>query len=127
MTRCTPIAASASPIADVELWVRPETVLALSSYRSTTVSLAGGTPTIVVRADPKRIALGFALGTTAAFSFAVAPDERPDLRGFVQPSQAANLWYSLFEHGPMVCAAWYAFSSGMLDVTCWEWYRTAGA
>lgn len=126
MTRCTPIPFTSSPIGDIELWVKPETVLALSSYRSTTVDIAGGAPTLVVRGDPKRIGIGFTYGSTAAFSFAVGPSSRPDLTGFIQPSQASNLWFNLFTHGPLVCADWYAFSSGMLSVTAWEWYRTAG-
>lgn len=108
------------------MWLRPDSIQAMSAFRGTPVDVAGGTPTLIVRPNPNRIAIGFALGTTAAFSFAVGPDERPDLRGFAQPSQSANLWFYVFQHGPMVCANWYAFSSGMVTVTAWEWYKLPG-
>jgi len=66
---------------------------------------------LVAPADPRRIALGFSVGNVGGML--VAPHPRPEQTGWLASGLDAPrvLWFSLLDHGAMVCEAWYAVES----------------
>lgn len=111
---------------DYPLWVMPDTILAMSSWRFSRVTLGGAGPGQLVAADPKRIGVQFATGSGALTNFVVSPESRPDLGGFGSSSSVPYIALTLFTHGPMVCANWFGFISGGGTVTVYEWYKLTG-
>lgn len=93
------------------------------SWRRTTLSLVANTLTLLVRADPTRVALGTASGVGAVASYAVAPGQRAQAGGFATTTTLPFLWFTLFEYGPLVCSDWTVYSSGILSLDVYEVYR----
>lgn len=104
-------------------WADPSMLLAGSSWRVTPASLIGNTVGQVARIDPKRIAIGFGFGTQAVFQMAFGPTSRPDIHGFQYNQTFATLWFTVFEHGPLVNSDWFGFSSGNVSFGVIEVYR----
>lgn len=124
MLKCSfPVALKPTPAAGAPAWVDPRAIMAQTAVRVTAVTTDMAGPGLLVAADPKRVALGFGIG--GGGTVYVGPIADPNVGGFGVNNIAGNgfLWFTIFEHGPLVNLAWNnsAYAGGVIHV--YEVYR----
>lgn len=82
--------------------------------------------TTVAVADPKRVAIGFAIGSAGGTNAFVAPHDNPIVAGWKLDNPETSVWFYLLKHGPFVNLAWFCRSSITVPVGVFEVYRLSG-
>lgn len=106
-------------------WADPRAVMSGSAYRVTVFVNEGplNSDLPILPADPKRIAVGFCCGSSGSAYVATTPD--PLLTGWAVTGAggASIIWFTLFEHGPMVNVEWLAYCPVGDRIAIHEVYR----
>ena len=104
-------------------WANPRLIMQQTAFKfSVFQAPAMGNHQVAVP-DPKRVGIGFSTGQTGGTYFAPQPD--PDDGGWSSfgAAGAVVLWFTTFEHGPMVNVGWWVYVQGACDVYVYEVYR----
>jgi hypothetical protein len=96
--------------------------MANAGVRSNRVTVPGATATLLARADPKRIAIGFGPDTNVVDDYRAGPVPDPAVDGFRINGQADNSWFDLLRFGPAVNLAWNGSSTAGGTIMVYEVY-----
>lgn len=109
---------ASAPRSGLPAWANPGALMALCGARQTDVVVGLAAFATAAKADPKRVAIGFAGSTTGLSAIKVRPGGDPNVAGFAINQAAADNWFTLFTHGPFVNQEWraYATTGGTLVV-----------
>lgn len=97
-------------------WADPGFALATTEDSRTDVVVLSGAPVQLVRPNPKRIALGFVVPFNQGVDFKLGPWSDVNVIGIIPPNTGTLVWYTLFEHGTIVCRDWWANTANTVTV-----------
>ena len=101
-------------------WCDASLMVYLNEFAFDSDTLVAGVIKQIVAPNPKRWAIGFTLGVPASVTTYVSNMERPDLWGSAVTGNVRDSWWTIFEHGSMIQAEWYAFCSAIQVIGWWE-------
>lgn len=97
-------------------WADPSFLMLSSQWQYRDVSVGSSVLTPVIPPDPKRWAIGFNVGQSVIGGILCGPFNDPAEHGFSVPTGPLERWFTIFTYGPIVCDAWYAFSTGSIEM-----------
>ena len=99
----------------------PRYVIAASTwqFRLVTAGAAGSAPQIPQ--SGRRVAIGFVIDATLGDRINVSPAPNASFGRFEVGILSTARWFSLAEHGPMVCSEWYIDSAVVQSIGVYEW------
>jgi hypothetical protein len=114
---------SEDPRADIPAWANPGPLMFNAGVRVTDFPAGAVTDQQVARADPRRIAIGFA--TIALFNdeIVVTPYIPGDGLGWRVSGRASDCWFHLLSHGPLVNQPWFQTQGVGLALRVFEVYQ----
>lgn len=107
----------------VPAWADPVALAYGTAFRRHAVNVPMSTETELARADPTRVAIGFATGALILTAVAVSPGGPAQFGGWALDGTPQGSWFDLLTYGVAVQEAWYAFTNFTGDVTVFELYR----
>lgn len=99
------------PILSRVSWADPTYMLATSQWITNDFTIVINTTERIAINNPRRWAIGFAMSPPTVNTIQVAPWEDAQAFGKLITVDFRDSWYTIFEHGPMVCGEWYGFTN----------------
>lgn len=102
------------------VWADPRLLLGQSHYEASRVVVAGNAGHIIVPANPSRFMIGFSMGSAVVLGAVISPHNLGAIAPFVNVNANATQWFTLFDHGPIVCYPWYGLNCDTLGFVLHE-------
>ena len=117
------VQAPAGPRGIAPGWADPAWVNVALAVRNSVIPLVVGVPVTLARPDPTRVAIGFNVSALFAGEYFVSPAPNPQATGWQLAANQRQLWFNLFNYGPIVQLEWFGDTNFANDLIVWEVYR----